>query len=387
MGKAHAVAVVSPGLLPIPPIIGGSVETVIYKMAEVTKQDFNIDIYGPSHRALKPVETNGGVTYHRFPAKPYSDYFKKVRAGIGGKEYSLVQVENRPLFIPQTKAANPGTKFILSLHSLDHIAERLIRASLTGKIFQMCDRVLVYSKFVCDRLESMFPRTGGRYCHIHLATEPEKFRPRWEPETNSKAKALKMRLGIPDRHKVVLFAGRVISKKGIDILLSAMERTIRVFPECCLVIVGSDWFGNTWISPYGKELRKKAKELGHRVFFTNYVPQTKLPLYFAMADVFVCPSQWDEPFGLVNVEAMATGVPVIASARGGIPEIVTHGVNGFLVKGCHNPESFVKPLLTLLKDGDTARSFGVAGRNAVETYFNWQRAGKDLVKLYQEILC
>ncbi|MFZ5639123.1 MAG: glycosyltransferase family 4 protein [Bacillota bacterium] len=381
-----SVAVVSPGLLPIPPVAGGSVETVIQKMAEVTGTRFNVDIYGPVYRSLPAVETKKGLCYYRFPARPYPEYFKLVRAEVNRKNYDLIQVENRPLFIPKTKAANPGSKFILSLHSLDHIAEKLIRPRLTLEIFRQCDKVLVYSRFMRERLAALYPALSGKFHFIHLAVETERYKPRSDPSVGQRAGLLKKRLGIPESRKVILFAGRLIPKKGVDVLIAAMEQVLKVYPGCCLVIVGGGWFGNRRISPHISELHQQAAKMGKKVRFTNYVPPAELPLYFAMADIFVCPSQWDEPFGLVNVEAMASGVPVVASARGGIPEIVTDGLNGFLVQKGHDPGSFVKPILQLLRYPELARTLAASGRRRAEDYFNWPRAGRELTRLYEDLV-
>lgn len=385
-GVPDSVSIVSPGLLPVPPILGGSVETVIHKMAQVTSKSFNIDIYGPSHRLLPILDNSQNPAHYRFPAKISKEYFQSVRSEISKKPYSIIQVENRPLFIPKTKPLVPGSKFICSLHSLIHIEEKLIRHHFTQKIFNQCDKVLIYSQFIRDRLIEMFPIVADKFHFIHLGTEPSRFVPRWRPEVQGKLVSLKRKYNIPENHKIIMFAGRVIPKKGVHVLLKAMKQVMSEYPNCCLVIVGSSWFGNWQISPYIEELYKLADPLKHKIRFTNYVSPQVLPYYFALADVFVCPSQWDEPFGLVNVEAMASGVPVVASKRGGIPEIITDGDNGFLISNESNPSSFAKAILRLLNEPDMARTFGVNGRLAVEKYFNWQRAGKQLVNLYEDLL-
>lgn len=382
----NSVAVISPGLLPIPPVVGGSVETVMQKMAEHTGAGFNVNIYGPTYRNLPAVENKDGLRYLRFSARPYPEYFNLVRTVINRKRPAIIQVENRPLFVLKTKAANPRSKFILSLHSLDHIAPKLIKPELVPEIFEQCDAVLVYSKFMRDRLVAMYPALADRFYYIHLAVETEKFRPRWEPAQEEQVRILKKKLGIPEKRKVIFFAGRLIPKKGIHVLIAAMERVIREYPGCCLVIAGGSWFGNRQATLYINELRQQAAAVGKKIRFTNYVLPADLPLYYAMADVFVCPSQWDEPFGLVNVEAMACGVPVVAAARGGIPEIVTDGTDGFLVAKEKNPGAFARPILELLRHPELPRSFGAAGRKKVEEYFNWPRAGRELTRLYSSLL-
>lgn len=381
-----SVAVVSPGLLPIPPVLGGSVETVMQKMAEVAGTQFDIDIFGPTHSSLPVRQRIGNLNYYRFPANEYPKYFHMVRTCLNSKRYDIIQVENRPLFIPKAKRANPNSRFVCSLHSLIHTNEKLVRPEMTLKIFRQCDKILVYSKFMSRKIAGMFPQIADKLHYIHLATEPERFKPCWDPLMREKARNLKKKMGIPADRKIVLFAGRVIPKKGVHILLRAMEQVLRRYPECCFVILGSGWYGSKRTSPYITELRQQAGKIAGKTYFTNYVLPHEVPGYFAMADVFVCPSQWDEPFGLVNVEAMASGIPVVASSRGGIPEIVTNGVNGFLVNNENKPQSFVRHILTILKNPELARSLGQNGRKTVEKYFNWPRAGRELINLYEELL-
>ncbi len=379
-----SVAIISPGLLPIPPVLGGSVETVVQKMVENIPAEINIDIFARTHRSQPREETIGKIRYHRFPAGP--EYFRQIRTRVTAEKYPVIQVENRPLFIPRTRAESPKSKFICSLHSLVHIDPQLIRPAGVLNIFRQCTKILVYSDFMKKRLQEMFPSTADRVSFIHLGTDPGQFRPRWEPDISSKVQNLKKILNIPEDHKTVLFAGRLIPKKGPDILIRAMKHILREYPRCCLVIVGGSWFANRKASPYIKELRQLAASISGNIRFTNYVSQAELPLCFAMADVFVCPSQWDEPFGLVNVEAMASGVPVVACSRGGIPEIVKNGETGFLVPNEKEPGSYIEPVLNLLKNDQLAHSFGINGRKAVESYFNWQRAGSELSRLYKTIL-
>lgn len=383
---AGAIALVSPGLLPVPPVLGGSVETVMHEMAQFTQEKFKIDIYGPTGRSLPPKDNIGNINYYRFPAKPYSDYFKKVREQLVPRNYPIIQVENRPLFIPKTKKISPDSQFILSLHSLDHIDRKLIRPAITQAVFTQCDRILVYSKFMRNSLANKFPKLSNKISFIHLGVKTELFRPSWTPELAKEALALRRKLGIPANHKVLLFAGRVIPKKGVHHIITAMEQILKHCPKCTLVVVGGSWYANRQQTDYIKSLHQQAGKFATKIRFTNYVGSSEMPLLFAMSDIFLCPSLWDEPFGLVNVEAMAVGLPVVASARGGIPEIVTDGLNGFLVRNENDHRSFVKPIVRLLRDPDLATAFGRNGRKMVEDYFNWPRAGRQLTELYKEML-
>ncbi len=382
----YSVAVVSPGLLPIPPVLGGSVETVIQRAADTTAARYAIDIYGPTGAGLPALQTIKGIDYFRFPAKEYPQYFKSVRQAISNKVYHLIQVENRPLFVPKTKLVSPYSKFILSLHSQLHIKPQLIKPDLTLKIFQLCDRILVYSKFMRDSLAKKFPPAAGKIDFIHLGTDPARFRPKWQKEVAEQSNHLKKKYGLTPDTKVVLFAGRIIPEKGVDTLVKAMAEVLKKSPRTILMVVGSSWYGNKKISSYIQQIRELADTIRGRIIFTNYLPAREIPAHFALADVFVCPSRWDEPFGLVNVEAMSCGVPVVASARGGIPEIVQHGINGYLVAKEDPPAAYAAPIIKLLKSPTLAATLGRNGRKKAEDYFNWRRVGDDFVSFYDKVL-
>lgn len=385
IGK-KSIAVISPGLLPIPPILGGSVETVIQEMANETKKKFKIDIYGPVHSSQPQYDNRNGISYYRLSSKPYTDYFKRVREEIGSKNYSIIQVENRPLFVSRTKENHPNSKFILSLHSLDHINAKLISPTRVESVFSQCSKILVYSKFMADTLSAKFPIYADKFTFIHLGVKADLFRPRWEPEVKHKSLQLKKQLGIPADDKVLLFAGRLIPKKGAHQIIAAMKQILAQYPQTTLVIVGGSWYNNHQPTEYVTKLKQQALKYGSKVRFTNYVSSNEMPLLFAMSDIFLCPSLWDEPFGLVNVEAMASGLPVVASARGGIPEIVMDGMTGYLVKKETDPRSFLIPILSLLHNPCTAGAFGRNGRKLAEEYFNWPRAGEELIKLYEGLI-
>jgi glycosyltransferase involved in cell wall biosynthesis len=133
------------------------------------------------------------------------------------------------------------------------------------------------------------------------------------------------------------------------------------------------------------------------IWIPTMVPrQTTISLY-SHAAVFCCPSIY-EPFGLINLEAMACETPVVASAVGGIPEVVVHGETGYLVDpdlspeppyGPRHPEQFAQDLATalnrLLADPDLRRRMGHQGRERVEQYYSWRAIAQQTLALYQRL--
>ena len=130
--------------------------------------------------------------------------------------------------------------------------------------------------------------------------------------------ALRASLGFAPEDFVVLFCGRLEPDKGIHKLLEAMENIHD--PRIKLLIVGSPFFGRTQQSPFLRKLEQQAEALGDRVRFTGYVPNDSMPEYYRLADLVCVPTLVEEAAGLVAVEAMGCGRPVLATRSGGMPE-------------------------------------------------------------------
>ena len=116
--------------------------------------------------------------------------------------------------------------------------------------------------------------------------------------------------------------------------------------------------------------------------YIGKIPHAKIHKLYHLADCFVCPSQKHEAFGLVNIEAMASGVPVIASRNGGIQEIVNHGHNGYLVTQYHRPEGFADYLLKLAQNKRLRENLANSGRADVLQQFTWNQTAAKLSALY-----
>ena len=163
--------------------------------------------------------------------------------------------------------------------------------------------------------------------------------------------------------KILLYVGQILRGKGLDLLLKALSRLS--YP-CSLLVAGS----GSW----QKRCVQIATQLGlnSRVKFLGWQPPASLPGLFQKAHVVVMPSRWAEPFGLVGLEAMAYGRPVVAFGVGGIPEWLEDGRTGFLVPA-GDIEAFTERIDRLLQDDALARALGRQGREAVETRFSAER--------------
>jgi glycosyltransferase involved in cell wall biosynthesis len=181
-------------------------------------------------------------------------------------------------------------------------------------------------------------------------------------------------------HKpVAVCAGRLVSEKGVDVLLQAFAIVMRALPEARLIIAGDGPERATLV-----ELTEKLELTAH-VTFLGHVAKREMETRFAQAWVQVVPSRWAEPFGLVAVEAMMRGTAVVASSMGGLCEIVEHGQTGFLVPP-NDPHSLAEKLLAVLRDRMKAEAMGKSGRNIAEARFSLARQCHQFLSIYQQML-
>jgi D-inositol-3-phosphate glycosyltransferase len=207
------------------------------------------------------------------------------------------------------------------------------------------------------------------------------------PATRS-GEALRASLGIPSEAVVFLFVGAIVPEKGLKYLVRAFSRLAERNPQVVLLVVGSaslwDMHGMGAGRDYETELMTLLLPLTHagRAHLLNRVSSSDMPGVYAASDVTVMPSVWPEPFGLVALEALAAGRPVIASNVGGLPELIGPH-NGCLVPPADDGaleaslEAFIDPTLR-------ART----GRSARESAarFSWSGAAQALEQVYASAL-
>ena len=265
-------------------------------------------------------------------------------------------------------------KFAITLHNakphgIEPLTDVLGGAydDLVGsRIIRECNLVAAVSK---DTLKTTCPKGyRGRKAIFYNAVDTTYF------NVHANGAAFRKKLKI-DGKKVVLFMGRLMPQKGIEYLIDAMPLVKQKVPNVHLVVHG-------W-GPLLKTLQKRASKVDETnitVLFDQDFNKDRRQI-FAACDVFCAPSLW-EPFGLVLIEAMACGKPIVASKIGGIPEIVDDSF-GILVKP-KDVTGIANALIKMLKT-DT-RQMGVAARKATEKRFVWSIAVDAYVKEYTALL-
>ena len=179
----------------------------------------------------------------------------------------------------------------------------------------------------------------------------------------------------------LLTIGRLVERKGVGTVIAALAE----LPEAELVVAGGPDPGQLAADPGYQALRAAARRHGvaDRVVFTGSVTRADMPALIRSADAVVC-VPWYEPFGIVPLEAMACGVPVVASAVGGLADTVVDRVTGWLIPP-RDPAALAGALRALLADPAQRAAMGAAGRDRVEQRYAWPRVAAQTEAVYQRL--
>ncbi|PIR41824.1 MAG: hypothetical protein COV30_01370 [Candidatus Yanofskybacteria bacterium CG10_big_fil_rev_8_21_14_0_10_37_15] len=179
--------------------------------------------------------------------------------------------------------------------------------------------------------------------------------------------------------KVILFSGRLSFYKGGYQAILAMEKIIKEIPEAMLLIIGEK-------NSFAEEMFKKSKNLGveKSLIFTGWIQGKELKAAYSASDIVFFLSLGIETFGLINIEAMASKKPVVATCLGGAPEIVRDGVTGYIVDPL-NVELLANRVIKILSDAELAKRMGQAGYERVKDHFSLQKQVDEYLKEFRGV--
>jgi len=176
----------------------------------------------------------------------------------------------------------------------------------------------------------------------------------------------------------ILFVGRLEKRKGANYLLRAYQRVKREVPDSRLIVVGP---GTRLRNKYEKWVRQQGIK---DVVFIGHATYDELPRYYQTADIFCAPATSCESFGIVLLEAMATGKPIIASNIEGYASVVTDGVEGLLVPP-KNAEMLAQALISLMGDKSLRQQMGAKGKDKAQEY-SWRQVAKKINDYYLKVI-
>jgi glycosyltransferase involved in cell wall biosynthesis len=190
--------------------------------------------------------------------------------------------------------------------------------------------------------------------------------------------AVRQRYGVGWGEKLILCVGRLVPQKGVEYFIRAIPLIAKRYPEAKFIIVGEGWSRDL--------LEEEARATGHanKISFTGFASDKQVIELMTSADVLVVPSIY-EPFGIVALEGMATGVPVVASQVGGLAEVIDHDKTGIFVYP-RSPESLAWGIDKVLSDPDHAKQLTKNAKEKLHKAYSWETVAMKTVEVYKKVV-
>lgn len=331
---------------------------------------------------------------------------RQVAQDLRLQAFDVIHVQHCSQYLPLIRALNPNARIVLQLHA-EWFSQ--CRPALLEKRLRHVDLVTTVSDHITEKTRRQFPMIATRCETMYNAVDAAEFSRK------------KTDVASPRREKRILYAGAVSPHKGLHVLMDAFSMVVREYPDVRLDVVGSQgsyplaecfdlqereliesvypFYAYDWISRLKSRLSlappdagtylahlkaRLSAEASSKVAFIGFIPRPELIDLYYNADVFAFAPIWDEGFGIPPLEAMAAGVPVVATRSGAIPEVVKDQQTGFLVSK-NDPGALAEKILLLLDNDYLRQGMGQAARRWVHQNFIWEKVAERMYKCYSDL--
>jgi len=380
-----------------------------------------VTVYIGSNKVRKKIEKRGNIEFCYIPTTPdkyflkifnklskvilgyripifnsvfyYINYVIQIARDLKTRKCDIVHLHNFSQFAPVIRAFSPTSKIVLHMHCewLTQLEEKVVHRRLD------CVNIIIgVSDYITEKIKYRFPLMEP-YCHtVFNGVDLSRFRCKNHPGPT-----------VTDNLKRILFVGRVSPEKGVHILIQAIHRVVNKKADVLLDIIGSNaqlpreyivgfksnervasldvFYKKNTTSHYRYILEKEIARLNisDKVNFVGHVPHSGISDWYRNSDLVVNPS-FSESFGMSLIEAMASGVPVIASRTGGMQEIIEDGKTGTLVEP-GNVTQLADAILELLQNAEVRGSMGLESMKRAQTIFSWDKSVETLTSCYRSV--
>jgi glycosyltransferase involved in cell wall biosynthesis len=363
----------------------GGTEVAAYNLAlEMRKRGHQINVFTTAINRRNSVEKESSITIYRYGTnfRIASANFswgllhgpQKIDLDIVHAHYNMPYADYSAMEYSKKKKV----PMVLTYHA---------DAPETGGIFLRNQLQTFYNHYIIDRvLNQADTIIATSQCYIDQSRFLGRYRDKIkvipnginlnEFQTDLSRDQCREKLNLPLEKDIILFFGNLVKYKGPEVLLNAFHNIKNENPNTLLVFAGT--------GPMQRKLitQSKIQGLVDDVKFTGYVEDSLKPLYYKAVDIFCLPSlNLAEAFGIVNLEAMASGIPIIASNLGGIPEVVRDGENGLIFKP-GDVEDLIKSLTYLLDNENIRRRMGEKGKRMSQDY-SWIKIAEQTEEVYK----
>lgn len=386
---------------PVPPIKGGAVETWIYEVGKRLSSNndvYSFCIFDPGIKDWECGNSLRIITYkkgllaktllstYKLPFKnddsqlffiPYSFWCAKILKRMNA---DIIHIHSRPQFVPILRLFNRKAKIILHIHNVGimQVNNKVWNKSLLDKV----DSVVTCSNYLKNEVIKLYPYLKGKTHVLYNGVDTNTFYAHKIHDSNTNN--LRIKYGIKKDEIVILFAGRLVEYKGAHILIEAFKNLTKNYSNLKLILLGSITYSINKNTPYIKSLKDTCRDIENSVIFTGYIPHKEVPNFLKLADLFVVPSIWEEPFGVVTIEAMSMEKPVIAFSKGGIKEIITNQHNGILLDDS-SQYILQKKIKELIDNPDLRTKLGKTARISIIKNFEWSKIVNDVFNFYSSL--
>jgi 1,2-diacylglycerol 3-alpha-glucosyltransferase len=370
-------------------------QPVYYNLSRAqANEGHEVDVIARKSPNQPPLESFGGVTVHRVGAPFTVNAFLALRALMPERSDTVIHTHSTSgVFLAGMKQTTRapivshvhGTTYSMATPAILQFGSLTYGYSSWGvttsylrekALWRAADRIAAVSTSVVSDLASRYGIGKEKVRLVYNGVDPSLFRESSEPNGGPFPSV---------SGKVVLYVGHFGLRKGIPILLEAMKSIADKVKDSYLLCVGGipPWLPQAGYMTYLNGLAERYG-LKDRVHFHDRVSQNALPAIYSRASVFVLPSYY-EAFPKVLIEAMACGVPVVATKPGGTVDSVEEGSNGFLVP-YGDSKALADRVVALLQDGGLSRRMGANGKERVLREFTWEAVARRLDRVYDEVL-
>lgn len=375
-----------------PPRIIGGISRHVYDISNaLSASGIKVDVITWEHEEAPTCEQNGNLTVHRVPVESGDDFVQQIHALNHATEKKASELltdgmPNEPIVVHAhdwlSGFAGKAIKYryhiplVATIHATEHGRNQGIHTDLQryihGVEWELCYeawRVICCSNFMKDEISKVLEVPYDKLDVIPNGVDASKFNIEFDRE------AFRSWVAAPNE-RIIFFVGRMVSEKGVQVLIQSIPEILPAYNDVRFVIVGG---GN---HSHLEELAGKLG-VGDKIFFTGYVDDDTLYKLYKVADIAIYPSLY-EPFGIVALEAMAAGVPVVVSDVGGFREVVDHGVTG-LTTWVDNPDSLAWAILYLLKNPYSARMMAKNAYRKASEQYNWANIARQTASVYDRV--
>lgn len=376
---------VAPELLPVPPSRGGAIERWIRDAAvRLASRGHAVHVISRDHGDGRTDAVIDDVRYHFVPVAPAIDrgmaavmlrgllHYRRANRLLRSIGPDIVHHHSRPAGLAISRSGAPRAAHVISLHSMEYgwsFGYARWDRRLFNRGFAAAARVLSVSNFIRRHTEERYAAVHGKSRTVYNGVDGTVFSPQDAPADPP-----------------ILYVGRVEERKGVHVLVDAFEQVIsKQRPRTRLRIVGPHSYWDERPSPYYRALADRCAANPRIELRGPTYDDRELAAVYRDAAVSVVPSVFPEALGLTSLEAQASGVPVVVSDAGGLPETVDAGRSGLVFEN-RNAGQLGEAVLSILGNDQRRRAMGAAARDWAMRTFSWDVIAAQLEQTYHEAL-